>query len=231
MQRIRAIAVFLFVTLVVAIPVFWAHLQLSRLDLHEAVNKYHWPWADVFFKYFTNLGDGWTVVVVALIVLALHTWRSFFMVAISSILSATITQFLKRSVFSDNDRPSMFKDHWPDLHWVPGVELHSHFSFPSGHSTAAFSMCLALVVIIGKQGWAAFLAAVAIMLGFSRVYLSQHFTQDVFAGAVVGIACSLIVYYALYQGKWAHREGFDRKPFRKGRSANVQALSSIHGSL
>ena len=200
MQRIRAIAVFLFVTLVFAIPVFWSHLQWSRLDLHAAVNRYNWPWADLFFRYFTDLADGWTVVVVSLTVLALHTWRSFFMVAISSILSATIVQFLKRSVFAGNDRPIMFKDNWPDLHWVQGVELHSHFSFPSGHSTAAFSMCLALVVIIGRQGWAALLAIVAIVLGFSRVYLSQHFTQDVFAGAVVGIASSDVL--MLVSGKW-----------------------------
>ncbi|MBP6310943.1 MAG: phosphatase PAP2 family protein [Flavobacteriales bacterium] len=216
MQRIRAVAVFLFVSLVVAIPAFWAHLRLGRIALHAAVNEYNWPWADVFFKYSTHIADGWTVVIVCIIVLMIHTWRSFLMLAISTILSATITQFLKRSVFPENDRPSMFRDQWPDIHWVQGVVLHSHFSFPSGHSTAAFSMCLALAVIVGKQGWAAILAMVAVVLGFSRVYLSQHFTQDVFAGAIVGIVSSLIVYYALYRGKWAHREGLDRGLMRKG---------------
>lgn len=215
MQRTRAIAVFLFVSVAAAIPVFWFHLRLGQTGLHSAINKYNWPWADVFFRYFTNLADGWAVVFVALLILALHTWRSFFMLAISSTLSAMIAQFLKQVVFPGNDRPNMFRDQWPDLHWVQGIELHSHFSFPSGHSTAAFSMCLALAVIIRKQSWAAVLAFLAIVLGFSRVYLSQHFVEDVFAGAVIGIVTSLVIYFALYHGKWAHREGFDRRPFRK----------------
>ncbi|MCB0764204.1 MAG: phosphatase PAP2 family protein [Flavobacteriales bacterium] len=215
MSRIRAVAVFLFVSVLAALPAAWNLMLNDKLVLHAMVNNHHTVWGDVVFPYLTNVADGWMVVVVALVMLAVHSWRAFLMVGLSSGLSALVTQTLKRLVFSTSDRPSMFRDSLGEMTWVEGVDLHAHFSFPSGHATAAFSMCMAVTVILGKQGWAALLAALAVLLGFSRVYLSQHFTQDVFAGAAVGIMVSLVVGSVLYRGHFATRTWLDATPFRR----------------
>jgi membrane-associated phospholipid phosphatase len=107
----------------------------------------------------------------------------------------------------------MHLDQMPGLHIVAGVDFHSHFSFPSGHSAAAFSMCLALAVIIGRFATAMVLALTASLLAFSRVYLSQHFTEDIVAGALVGSVAAAAIYYLLYQSPLSQRAALDRAPF------------------
>lgn len=215
MSRIRAVATFLFISILAAMPAVWALLRNDKLGLHAKVNNHHSVWGDLAFPYITNIADGWMVVVVALAMLFMHSWRAFLMVGMSSGASALVTQSLKRLVFSGSDRPSMFRETLGEMTWVEGVELHAHFSFPSGHATAAFSMCMALAVIVGKQGWAALFAVVAVLLGFSRVYLSQHFTQDVLAGAAVGVMVSMVVASILYRGHFATRPWLDATPFRR----------------
>jgi len=59
------------------------------------------------------------------------------------------------------------------------------YSFPSGHTSAAFLM--AALVAIQFPMINGFLFAVAGLIGFSRVYLRVHFPTDVLAGAIIGI--------------------------------------------
>ena len=75
-------------------------------------------------------------------------------------------------------------------------------------------MCAALAVVIGKPVPAILLAALAALLAFTRVYLSQHFTEDVLAGAFVGTVVTIGVYYLLYRTAWGERTALDGGPFR-----------------
>lgn len=140
------------------------------------------------------------------------------MMALATGLSALVVQWLKRRVFEEFDRPSMFLEHMPGLPLVGGVELHHYFSFPSGHTTAAFSMCLALAVIIGRRGAAILLAVLAVLLGYSRVYLSQHFAEDVVAGAFTGSLVAVAVYLVLYHGRLGRNTRLDASPLRGGQN-------------
>jgi len=36
---------------------------------------------------------------------------------------------------------------------------------------------------------------VAILVAYSRIYLSQHFLTDVLAGSLIGVSIAMIVYY------------------------------------
>jgi membrane-associated phospholipid phosphatase len=177
------------------------------------MNRFHGATGDAIFPWITELANGWAPVVLALALL-FRSWRSFLMMGLATGLSALAAQFLKRVVFSGHDRPSMYLDHMPGLHLVPGIELHHHFSFPSGHGTAAFSMCLALAVLIGKRGAGVGFALLAALLAYSRVYLSQHFTEDILAGALLGTAVATGVYWMLFLGPWAKTTALDRSPFR-----------------
>lgn len=119
---------------------------------------------------------------------------------------------MKRQVFGECDRPVEFLAEMPGLNVVQGVELHHHLSFPSGHATAAFSMCMAMAVLLNRVGWAALLAVLASFIAFSRVYLSQHFTEDILAGAAIGVFSCTVSYVLLYRSKWAQRPWIDRRP-------------------
>lgn len=65
----------------------------------------------------------------------------------------------------------------------------SDFSFPSGHTAAAFAAATVIYQIDKKWGIAAF--ALAIMIAFSRLYLYVHFPSDVLAGVILGTASGI----------------------------------------
>ncbi len=57
-------------------------------------------------------------------------------------------------------------------------------SFPSGHSQTVFAVATALVVLLGLRFVPAF--GVALLVGYSRIYVGAHFPADVLGGALVG---------------------------------------------
>jgi hypothetical protein len=61
-----------------------------------------------------------------------------------------VVQLRKQLVFPQVVRPSAFLEGMPELSLVTGVELHRHMSFPSGHMTAAFALCIGRAVVIEK---------------------------------------------------------------------------------
>lgn len=212
-MRERSLWTFTVCAVLLALPGIVGVWSMDHLALHEAVNRWHAAWADALFPVVTELANGWVPTVLAFLLLW-KSWRSFLMMGLSAGLSAIAVQSLKHLVFSDIERPSMFLDRMAGLHLVAGVEMHHYFSFPSGHSAAAFSMCAALAVIGGRPVPAALLAILAAVLAFSRVYLSQHFTEDALAGALLGTVVAIGVYVLLYRTAWGRRPALDRAPFR-----------------
>lgn len=67
------------------------------------------------------------------------------------------------------------------------------YSFPSGHTLAAFEFATAIFLYNKKWGYISFVFA--FLMGFSRLYLYVHFPTDVICGAVLGIIVSIISYY------------------------------------
>jgi len=80
------------------------------------------------------------------------------------------------------------------------------YSFPSGHTTDAFSLATSLTlnfkqwyVIVPAYLWAG-------SVGYSRLYLGAHYPSDVFGGAIVGSTSAFITYKL---SKWLNKK--DRK--------------------
>lgn len=94
------------------------------------------------------------------------------------VLTAATTGVLKRLV--NRPRPyERYNDIYPD-------EWESGNSFPSGHTSLSFSNATSL--LLTTQKW--YLAAPAYLwacgVGYSRIYLGQHYPSDVIAGAITG---------------------------------------------
>ena len=188
-------------------------ILFSKSEIHIYLNKFHTNWLDPIFRYTTDLGDGMAIVVVSVILL-FFSKRKMFQVALSGVLSGVIAQFLKKVVFGPTPRPSAyFEDLNIPLHYVDGVELHTAFSFPSGHATAIFTLITSLVLILKRPKLDVFFIALAVIIAYSRIYLSQHFLGDIFAGSMIGIGASLTVYTLLYQTKIIEKASLDKPLF------------------
>ena len=213
-MRNKAVLVFLATALAIVLPALCAIAATTHLALHQQVNKWHPVWADQAMPWITEGANGWVPAALAIGMLW-HSWRAFLMVGLSTLLGSVAVQSLKHFIFPNVDRPSAFLTEMPGLHLVAGMDLHHSFSFPSGHSATAFGMCFAMAVVCGKRGAAVWLALLAGLLAYSRVYLSQHFTEDAVAGAALGTLIGWLVYRWLYFGERAQRSALDRSPFRR----------------
>lgn len=68
-------------------------------------------------------------------------------------------------------------------------------SFPSAHTSAAFSTATSLSLIYPKWYVIAPAMTWACLSGYSRVYLGVHYPSDVLAGAVLGAGSAYLSYY------------------------------------
>jgi membrane-associated phospholipid phosphatase len=201
---------------VLAVPAVIAVLAMDKFALHSAMNAHHDGVLDLFFRVVTHAADGLVPTVITLILLMVKDYRSSLMMGLSCGLSAIVVQLLKHQVFAHVDRPGMHRDQLGGMEWVEGIDLNHHFSFPSGHATAAFAMCMALAIIIGGKRSGSVLAITAGLLAFSRVYLSQHFMEDILAGGALGTVTAWSLHRWLYRSSFSSKAWLGRRLFDRG---------------
>lgn len=161
--------------------------------IHITQNGWYHPFFDAFFIYATLLGEGIMYGSVAIILIFIK-WRYLLGLCISGIITLLMVGLLKQVVYAGEPRPVKYFELKHELRLVEGVEMHTINSFPSGHTTSAFA-CLGFLALIVVKNWAklvCFFAAGA--AGYSRIYLSQHFLEDVVAGAALGTLIAILSY-------------------------------------
>jgi membrane-associated phospholipid phosphatase len=117
--------------------------------------------------------------------------RDYLIAVLAALIICTIlTQFLKRVVFPADFRPVVVLA--GKLRTIPGYYMNRSNSFPSGHTSTAFTLALLMAFIVRRDIWVYFFPLIAFFVGYSRVYLAQHFVTDVFAGILVGVVSSYL---------------------------------------
>lgn len=71
------------------------------------------------------------------------------------------------------------------------VAVRGDFSFVSDHATLAMALAVGLFIAHRRAGLAGI--ALAVLLGFSRVYLGVHYPTDVIGGLALGTAVALLL--------------------------------------
>ncbi|WP_163378425.1 phosphatase PAP2 family protein [Cyclobacterium sp. SYSU L10401] len=197
----------LFLILVCAFLPFY-----EKGSFEVSINRAHTPFLDQFFVWITQMGDGVILIFPILILLFVKFSYAIFL-ALSTIIHILFVHLGKRVFFPGMPRPIEFLA-GIELHMVPGVSTHHWNTFPSGHTASIFMLTCALSFLSPKQKWLQIVfLLLAILTGFSRIYLMQHFLTDVLAGAVLGVI-------AAYSGRWITLKFFSKKKFRKSLLSN-----------
>ena len=169
----------------------------TQENLMQWVNAHNSPVADVFFTYATYFGDGVFFILVC-VALLIYNQRIGVMAFASFALSSGASLFLKLIAFPNRLRPLKFFEHSTyQYRIIDGLDIYSYNSFPSGHTTTAFAVFSLLALIDNNKGRGWFWLLLAALTGYSRVYLFQHFVEDVYAGSLIGTVASVLVYLAL----------------------------------
>jgi len=163
-----------------------------------------------FFRYATHFGDGVMYAILIALFLLIKYYNAL-LLFFTSILQTILAQGFKKIIFPDSPRPAAWFENQEGvvLQFAEGVKIHTAHSFPSGHTATAFAIAVMLTYFFKKPAYAVLFFLLAAIAGFSRVYLMQHFFEDVLAGATVGIFSALLVIFLVrkFLPEWESRKG------------------------
>ena len=184
---------FLIAYLILAVVFLDILYSFQKADIHIFINQFHSPFFDKFFLAYTHIGDGYFAVFIAILLL-FYSVKSALFATTSFAITGFVVGIIKRVLFYGEPRPLTFFKGIYHLYIVPGLEPNEINSFPSGHSASAFAifLCLALIVRPVWTKYAFFF--IATLVCYSRMYLSEHFMLDVFAGSLIGVLVSSFVF-------------------------------------
>ena len=203
-----------------------ALLYIPQGDLHLLLCDRHTHARDIFYRYYTHVAE-WFPYVVCVGILLFGCIGEGVFASSAMLLSALTTQLIKH-IFNAPRPVTWFDLFMPDtqLPLVEGVKMNYWHSFPSGHTTSFFALafvaCILLTRITRQPRYPRItgyliqlvLFAAATVGAYSRIYLSQHFALDVFAGALVGTLITIVCYAVLYRyegEKWYNFRIFAKK--------------------
>ncbi|MCA1055749.1 phosphatase PAP2 family protein [Rossellomorea aquimaris] len=142
-----------------------------------------------FFGSITHLGGARISILSVLLLSILSSIypsirNTVFQVFLTLCISHLIMHMIKRSV--KRIRPYLS---------LPDVLLHGHpfkdHSFPSGHSTAIFSITIPFMLQFPMTIFILF--PISCLVAYSRVVLGVHYPSDVMAGAFLALATAVLI--------------------------------------
>lgn len=160
--------------------------------LFKKVNRYYEKkYLNLFFRTVTNFGGAAFLIVVLLMLITFPSYQ-IKMAAISSALALTLShipvQIVKK--IYPRQRPYIILENTN----IVSNPLKDH-SFPSGHTTAIFSVIIPFILLIPILSFV--LIPLGLLVGISRIYLGLHYPTDVMAGGVLGLSFGCLCYYSL----------------------------------
>lgn len=183
--------------LLVVLTFVYFLLNYGKVEIHIYLNQLVGnKLFDNFFYYITYLGDGGVAPILLLCIL-FYNVRLGICCTISFLIATLISSTLKYCFFDEVNRPwHVFQwfVHTP-IKYVDTDTLHIHNSFPSGHATQVFAICICLGFFARKNINKLLFLSIALLTAFSRVYLSQHWLVDITVGSLIGTATAFVLFY------------------------------------
>lgn len=194
-------------------------LFTERGDVVLLINRYSRLEWDSTVEFLTNLGLGGYMAILAGL-LVFYKLRHAAIGLLNLLAIGIFTNVFKELFKGAFTRPLHYflYDDFP--RFIYTAEINYYSSFPSGHSMTIFGMLAFFAYLLNRKSISAVLFVFAVVIGFSRIYLLQHFFVDVYAGAFLGI-CSLLV-TLWFTGN--HLPLLKRKFFDRSLQQNIRLL-------
>ena len=179
-------------------------LSYSKSDGFYLLNTYHSDFLTTLFIWLTYLGDGIFCVAAGVLLVVFKKRFLGLMVLSSYAISGIIAQVLKS--FITEARPAVLLRDSSYQYFIDNVTLHNLYSFPSGHASSAFALAAVFSFAAENKNYSVAFLSLAILVGYSRIYLAQHFIDDVLAGAVIGLV-SAVASWIYFKKPFEHLSG------------------------
>ena len=168
---------------------FDAGITLAVHKLYEACGGFMTP----FMEIISVLGKGGIfLILLSLVLTFLKPSRRLGTAMILGLAIGAIAVNLWLKVVIARPRPyadleGVFYPLWQML----GSHVESDFSFPSGHTNAAFAAMIPVFILCDKK-WSWLALVFGVLMGISRIYLVVHFPSDVLGGMITGTIAGLL---------------------------------------
>ncbi len=141
---------------------------------------------DVFFSTVTKLGDSGIFWIILSIVLMLFkkTRKTGLTVAISLVIGLILCNLTLKPLIA-RTRPYLAD---PSLILI--IPPESEFSFPSGHTVCSIESAVA--IFLHNKKWGVPAIILAVLIAFSRLYLTVHYPTDVIFGAILAVGIGML---------------------------------------
>ena len=179
-------------------------------ELHLWMNGHHDGFLDFVMQYYTKVGEWIPYVVVFLLLFYKSGWSLVLLWNV--VFTGLLSQRLK--YIFDTDRPlTWFANNMPDvqLQLVDGVRMSQFYSCPSGHTITFVALFFTLSWLVasdrlrGDKAWQCLFFCLTLVGAYSRIYLSQHFAEDIWVGLIVSLIGCFLFVPAVY---WLQKQKF-----------------------
>lgn len=158
-------------------------IKVGEIDLKLFNSIFHFKrdsFLPRFFRVISFIGDGYFYPLLLLCMYFVEP-SQFKAVVLTSVIAFTLElpiYFILKNTIK-RDRP--FNAHKDIQNMVYPID---EYSFPSGHTTAAFLVAFIMCTFLPML--APILYTFAVLVGLSRIYLGVHYPGDILAGAFFG---------------------------------------------
>ncbi len=180
-----------------ALSIDWSVFESFDQKIFQFAESIVNPFLSFLFGSLSFLGDNgilWFIVAFLLLIPKKTRWAGITVIgalAVSGLLNDIILKPIlcrQRPFNYEWTNGFIFND---ELYRPEWLDVPDSFSFPSGHTTSSFAAAFVICYFFkAKAGVPAFI--VAALVGFSRIYVHDHYPTDVLVGIVIGIIYGII---------------------------------------